>query len=116
MQLLNKFRKLFEPHAQQRFTNEVLVGSSIFFEGKRARVLWNIILLISLVAYFKDVILFQNDDTFIVPEIAWFAGFNSDFLQHLLILNQSRYTWVGDFQLFRPGVFLIYFTHLWAFF
>lgn len=48
----------------------------------------------------------ELDDYFILAERAYFSN-NSDWLGHLLAFNQSRFTWVGDYMLFRPGLFIV---------
>ena len=46
------------------------------------------------------------DDYFYLAERAYFSN-NYDWLGHLLTFAQSRFTWVGDYMLFRPGLFFL---------
>lgn len=50
---------------------------------------------------------YYGDDWFVLPEKVWFQS-NFEWLQHLMILNQRRFTFTGDFMLYRPGLFFIY--------
>lgn len=47
------------------------------------------------------------DDWFVLPEKTWFSS-NLEWLKHLLFFNQNRFTYTGDFMLYRPGLFFIY--------
>lgn len=47
---------------------------------------------------------YLDDDWFVLPERAWFDG-AWDWFKHLLFFSQQRLTWVGDFMLYRPGLF-----------
>lgn len=82
----------------------------------RFNLLYHLILIVFLFSIINQVIVLQNDDTFVLPEMAWFGGMNLEFLNHLLAFNQFRFTWIGDFQLFRPGLFLLYFIYLKIFY
>lgn len=45
-----------------------------------------------------------DDENFVLPERLWFTN-PWEWLSHLLFFNQTRFTWVGDFILVRPGLF-----------
>lgn len=68
-------------------------------------------LLTVAVLYFiayPDPRIIMGDDFFVLSEKAWFSN-KIDWLSHLLLFNQTRFTWSGDFHLFRPGLFIFYF-------
>jgi hypothetical protein len=48
----------------------------------------------------------ELDDYFFLAERAYFSN-NNQWLWHLLTFSQSRFTWVGDYMLFRPGLFFV---------
>src|SRR5437870_6100087 len=47
---------------------------------------------------------YLEDDWTVLPERIWFKG-KIDWLEHLLFFNQTRFTCVGDYMLYRPGLF-----------
>ncbi len=68
-----------------------------------------ILILCSFIVLFHyNYIVLMNDDYFVLAERVFFQNNASiEWLQHLLFFNQTRLTWVGDFSLFRPGLFFL---------
>ncbi len=54
--------------------------------------------------YFPISHYFQDDEWFVLPERIWYPE-KVAWLQHLMFFSQNRNTWVGDYMLFRPGLF-----------
>ena len=48
---------------------------------------------------------YYDDEWFVLPERVWFNS-SWEWLSHLLLFNQTRYTYAGDQILVRPGLFL----------
>ncbi|OSM04903.1 hypothetical protein [Magnetofaba australis] len=72
-----------------------------------------LLFLAILYAYSPIPFFLFADDHFLYPELAWFDH-KSAWLSHLLSFNQTRYVAIGDFLLFRPGLFLaMYLNDLW---
>lgn len=59
-------------------------------------VIWN--------THFPIADYYLDDDWFVLPERLWFQS-SWDWFKHLLFFSQNRLTWVGDYMLYRPGLF-----------
>ena len=82
---------------------------NIFKRGHGVAIDFFVLALIILIVYFiflPNNYFLRLDDHFFLPERAYFSN-NHDWLIHLLTFNQSRFTWVGDCMLFRPGLLFV---------
>ena len=65
-----------------------------------------IVFVYVLIQWFFPIATYYTDDEwFVLPERAWFSS-RGEWLRHLLFFPQTRITFVGDYLLVRPGLFL----------